>query len=94
MKKALYFILLSAELFIGSLLMISLWNSSLYIPVLITAAVLVALLVWQIILLTKTADTNMKRKILTRIALILVIPSAVFVATYIIVAIAFIVAFI
>lgn len=93
MKKVLYFILLIAELFVGVLLMSALWNSSLYIPIAVTAVALLALQVWQIILYSKATDIAVKRKILTRIALIMLIPIAVFIVTYVGVAIMFVIAF-
>lgn len=93
MKKILYFILLAAELFVGTCLMISLWDSSLYIPMAIAIIAVVALLTWQIILFFKTADNTVKSRIMLKIALIMLIPIAVFVITIIVIAIAFIIAF-
>jgi hypothetical protein len=93
MKKVLYFILLAFELFIGTLLMSALWNSSLYIPIAATVVAVLAILIWQICLFTKTSDVIVKRKIMLRIALALLIPIAVFIVTYIAIAILFIVAF-
>ena len=93
MKKILYLILLAAELFVGILLMISLWESSLYIPIAISAVALVALLTWQIVLFFKASDMALKKKIMLRIALIMLIPCAVFIATYIFVVIVFVIAY-
>lgn len=93
MKKILYFLLLAVELFIGTLLMISLWDSNLYIPVLITAVATIALVTWQIISIIKTTDIAAKKKIMLRIALFMLIPMAVFVVTYIFVAVSLIIAF-
>ena len=93
MRKILYFILLAAELFVGVLLMMSLWNSSLYIPIAIATVGLVALLTWQIVLFAKATDIAVKRKIMLGIALSMLIPIAVFFVTYIGVAIVFIIAF-
>ena len=93
MKKILYFTLLIAELFVGVLLMSALWNSMLYFPIAIAAVALIAILTWQIILYTKTSDTTLKKKILLRIALAMLIPIAVFIITYIVIAIWFIIAF-
>ena len=73
--------------------MISLWDSSLYIPMAIAIIAVVALLTWQIILFVKTADNTVKSRIMLKIALIMLIPIAVFVITIIVVAIAFIIAF-
>ena len=93
MKKVLYPLLLAAELFVGVLLMISLWNSGLYIPIGIAAAAVVALLVWQLVRLVRTQESAVKRKCLRNIAFVLWIPMAVFVVTYVAVAIALIIAF-
>lgn len=93
MKKILYFILLAAELFVGTCLMISLWDSSLYIPMAIAIIAVVALLTWQIILFFKTADNTVKSRIMLKIALIMLIPIAVSVIMIIVIAIAFIIAF-
>lgn len=93
MKKILYFVLLAVELFAGFLFMSGLWNSSLYIPVAVTVALVVGLLVWQLMRFAKAADCAAKKKILRNIALILLIPSAVFVITYIGVVIALIIEF-
>ena len=93
MKKTLYFVLLAVELFAAYLFMSGLWNSSLYIPVALTVALVVGLLVWQLTRFTKATDCAAKKKILRNIALILLIPSAVFVITYIGVVIALIIEF-
>ena len=93
MKRLLYFILLIAELFVGSLLMISLWDALFYIPIAVSAIV-VGLLIWQLVWYFKANDPGTKRKILRNIALIMLTPIAVFVATYIVIAIAFIIAFV
>ena len=93
LKKILYFILLAAELFVGTLLMISLFDSSLYIPVAITVISVVALLAWQIALLLKAVDVAVKRRILFRIALIMMIPVAVFAVVYIVIAAMMVIAF-
>ena len=92
MKRLLYFILLIAELFVGSLLMISLWDALLYIPIAVYAIV-VGLLIWQLVWYLKTNEPATKRKILRNVALILLIPIAAFIVTYVVVAIAFIFAF-
>lgn len=93
MKKILYFVLLIAELFVSSVLMISLWDSSLYIPLAVSVGAVVGLLIWQLVLYVKVAELAAKRKILRNIALIMLIPIAVFFITYVVVAIAFIIAF-
>ena len=92
MKRLLYFILLITELFVGSLLMISLWDALFYIPIAVSAIV-VGLLIWQLVWYFKTNNPSTKRKVLRNIALIMLIPIAVFVVTYVVIAIAFIIAF-
>ena len=93
MKKVLYFVLLIAELFVGSVLMISLCDSSLYIPLAVSVVAVVGLLVWQLVRYVKVAELAIKRKLLRNIALIMLIPIAVFFITYVFVAIVFIIAF-
>ena len=93
MKKILYFVLLIAELFVDTVLMISLWDSSLYIPLAVSVGAVAGLLIWQLVLYIKVAELAAKRKILRNIALIMLIPIAVFFITYVVVAIAFIIAF-
>ena len=93
MKKILYFVLLIAELFVDSLFMIALYNSSLYIPLAVSVAAVVGLLIWQIVRYVKTAELAVKRKLLRNIALIMLIPIAAFFATYIVIMMAFIIAF-
>lgn len=92
-KKLLYFILIAAELFVGALLMSSLWMSGLYIPITIAAVALVALLIWQLVLLSRRTDPVARTRILQNVAFVMLIPSAVFLITYVVVAIAFIIAF-
>jgi hypothetical protein len=94
MKKILYFVLLIAELFVGSVLMISLWDSSLYIPLAVSVGAVVGLLIWQLVRYIKITDAAVKKKIFRNIALIMLIPIAVFFITYVVVAIAFIIAFV
>lgn len=93
MKKILYFILLAAELFVGVLLMMGLWNSTLYIPIVIAAVALVTLLIWQIVLYVRTTDIAVKKKLTLGIALSMLIPIVVFAVTYFVVAVAMIIAF-
>lgn len=93
MKRLLYYIFLIAELFVGSLLMISLWDALFYIPIAV-ATIVVGLLIWQIVWYFKTNNPVTKRMILLNIALIMFIPIAVFVVTYVVIAIAFIIAFV
>ena len=92
MKRILYFILLIAELFVGSLLMISLWDALPYIPIAVSAIV-VGLLIWQLVWYFKANNLETKRKIRRNIALIMLTPIAAFITTYVVVAIAFIIAF-
>jgi hypothetical protein len=93
MKKVLYFILLAAELFVDVLFMMALWNSLLYIPIAIAVVATLAMLTWLIILFTKAEDKMAKRKIMLGIALSMLIPLIVFATTFVVVAIAFVIAF-
>lgn len=93
MKKILYFALLAVELFVGTLFMISLWEHSLYIPIVIAVVLLLALLTWHIVLLINATDAVTKRNIMARIALVMLVPSAVFFVTCVVVAIMLVVAF-
>ncbi len=93
MIKIFYFILLAAELFVDVLLMMSLWDSCLYIPIAIAAVALAVLLTWQIVLLAKATDIAVKKKRMLGIVLSMLIPIAVFCVTYVFVAATFIVAF-
>lgn len=93
MKKVLYFILLAAEVFVGTVLMIALWDSHLYIPIAIAVVATLAMLTWHIILLVKATDTAAKNNIFFRIVAVMMIPIAVFVITYIVIAVALIIAF-
>ena len=94
MKKVLYFALLAIELFVGSMLMISLWDSCLYIPIAVSVTSVLGLLIWQVIRYFMVTDPRLKRKILLNIAVVMLIPMAVFFVTYVVVAIMFIIAFI
>ena len=93
MKKVLYFALLAAELFIGVLLLSSLWMSTLYIPCVVAAILVVALSAWKIASFVKETDSAAKRKLLRDIAVVMLIPVMVFAATFIIVAVAMIIEF-
>ena len=79
MKKVLYFILLAAELALGAVCMNIIWNATLQLPCVIVAIVCAALLVWQVIKLVKATDDAAKRKAKRNIALVLLIPTIVFV---------------
>lgn len=92
-KKLLYFIVIAAELFVDLMLMISLWDAGLYIPIAIAAVAVLALSVWQVMLLRKRTDASARRRILWNIIFAMLIPAAVFFITYVVVAIAFIIAF-
>ena len=81
MKKALYIILLLAELVIGFLLMSLAWSGIGWLPCVIVIAVWAVLLVWQIVTLKKNCDAEKMRKIMLNIALIMLIPSLSYVAT-------------
>ena len=92
MKRLRYLILTAVELFVGSLLMISLWESLLYVPIAVSAIV-AGLLIWQLAWYFKTNDHATKIKVLRNIVWVLFIPIAVFAVTYLVVAIAFIIGF-
>ena len=72
--------------------MISVWDALFYIPIAVLAVV-VGLLIWQIVWYFKTNNPATKRKILRNIVLIMLIPIAAFVVTYVVIAIAFIIGF-
>ena len=94
MKKVLYFILLAAELFVDTVLMISLWDSALYIPIAVAVVAVVGLLIWQIVRYARSTDLAVKRIALLCIALTMLIPMAVFFVTYVVIAILFVIAFV
>ena len=79
MKKALYIILLLAELVVGILLLCSAWMSIGWIPCVSAVAVCIALLVWQIVRLKKNSDPVNVHKIKRNIALIMLIPMALYI---------------
>ena len=93
MKKVLYFILLAAELFVDVLFMMSLANSSLYIPIAIAIVATLVALIWLIILFAKAEDKKAKRKFMLGIALSMLIPLIVFAITFVVVAVLFVIAF-
>ena len=93
LKRVLYFILLIAELFVDWLFIGGLWNSSLYIPVVISVIAVIGLLIWQLVRFAKVTDLMTKKKILRNIALILLSPIAIFFVTYIVIMVAMIIAF-
>jgi hypothetical protein len=92
-KSVLYFLLLAAEVFVDVTLLMSLWMTSMYIPFAVAIVATVALLIWQVIVYTKTADLLTKRNTLFIIPLALLIPVAVFIMNYVIFAVAFIIMF-
>ena len=93
MKKVLYFILLAAELFVDVLFMISLANSSLYIPIVIAVVATLAMLICMIVLFAKAKDKKAKRKFMLGIALSMLIPLIVFAITFFVIAVLFVIAF-
>ena len=93
MKKILYVLLLAAEAFVGTLLLMGLWNSTLYMPMALAIICVVGLLIFQLVRLFKATDPVAKRRIYRNIALIFLIPGAVFFITYVFVAVTFIIAF-
>lgn len=91
MKKILYCVLLAAVLFVDVTLVMSLWNSSVFISVALAVIPTVALIVWRTVLLVRATDDAVKKRSMLIIALSTLIPIAVFIATYIVVAIAFVI---
>lgn len=83
MKKALYFILIIAELVVGFLLMSLAWTNTFEIACIIVAVIWAILMVWQIVLLAKTTDAATKGKIKRNIALIMLIPIIASIAMFI-----------
>ena len=79
MKKALYLILLLAELFVGFLMVSLVWVNIGWLPCVITLALWAVLLVWQIVTLKKNSDAEKARKIKRNIALIMLIPSTLYI---------------
>ena len=72
--------------------MISLWDALFYIPI-VAFVIVVGLLIWQLVCYFKTTNFATKKKVLRNIALIMLIPMAVFVVTYVVISIEFIIAF-
>ena len=93
MKKLVYFVLLAAELFLGTLLLMSLWSNNMTVTCIASVAVMLALLMWQVIRFFRVTDLTAKTKILRNIALIMLIPLAVFIVVFLYGAIVFIIAF-
>ena len=93
MKKVLYFVLLAVELFVGGLLLSALWNSTIYIPIVVAAVLVVGLTVFQAVRYFKASDPVVKKKALKNIALIMLIPSAVFFITFVGILVAFMIEF-
>ena len=79
MKKALYLILLLTELFVGFLMVSLVWVNIGWLPCVITLTLWAVLLVWQIVTLKKNSDAEKARKIKRNIALIMLIPSTLYV---------------
>jgi hypothetical protein len=92
-KKIQYFMLLAVELFIGTLLLMSLWSNNMVITCGITIALTVGLAVWQIVRLIRAKDEAVKKKSRRNIALILLLPIAAFGAVFLYVVIGLIIAF-
>ena len=72
-------ILLLAELVVGFLLMSSAWANIGWLPCVITLVIWAALLAWQIVMLKKNSDVVKAWKIKRNIALIMLIPSTLYV---------------
>ena len=82
MKKIFYFILLAAELFVGTLLLMSLWESNMTITCAVAIVATLGVLLWQTVRFFKATDPTVKRKSMRNVALALLIPFAAFVAVY------------
>ena len=79
MKKILYFLLLIAEFVVGCLLMMLAWANTFEIACVVTGVIWAALIVWQIISLTKATDAGARKKIKRNVALVMLIPTAAFI---------------
>ena len=69
MKKALYGLLLIAELVLAAMILSLLWNSTFYLGIAIIVIVWAALMAWVLVKLKKADDEAMKRKLYRRLAL-------------------------
>ena len=74
MKKVAYVILLLVEAVLGFLALSLAWVNVEWIPCVVIIAVWAALLVWQLLTLKKATGTESTRKILRRIALVMLVP--------------------
>ena len=83
MKKVLYIILLLAELLFDFILMSLVWTNVSVSVCIVTAVVCAALIIWQGIMLAMATDAAVKRKLMRNIALIMLIPVAVFIIMFI-----------
>ena len=79
MKKVLYVALLIVEFFAGAVFMELAHRNTFVIPVIVTAALTLALLVWQIVRLVMAKNDAVKGKIKRDIALVMLLPVAAFV---------------
>ena len=75
MKKALYFILLAVEFFVGFLLLVLASSLAGWPFFAVVTDVWAALMVWQLVKLKKTNEDKAKRKAKTLIALIMLLPA-------------------
>ena len=78
MKKALYIILLIAELVLGLAILSILWNSTFYLGIAVIVIIWAALMIWVISKLRKADDEAIKRKLYRRLALVNASPVIVF----------------
>ena len=74
MKKVAYVILLLVEAVLGFLALSLAWVNVEWIPCVVIIAVWAALLVWQLLTLKKATGAESTRKILRRIALVMLVP--------------------
>ena len=74
MKKVAYVILLLVEAVLGFPALSLAWVNVEWIPCVVIIAVWAALLVWQLLTLKKATGAESTRKILRRIALVMLVP--------------------
>ena len=75
MKKALYFILLAVEFFVGFILLVMASSLAGWVYLAVVTAVWAVLMVLQLVKLKKAEDNKAKRKAKTLIALIMFLPA-------------------
>ena len=79
MKKVFYVLFLLAELVLDLMLLSVLWNSTLYIEIVMIVILWAAILVWLLLKLKRADDTAIKRKLYRRLILGMATPAFLFV---------------